>query len=196
MRTLIAGVLKRSALAAHNLVSQVVVSVVAAICVAVISNSYFEKPADVAPVQRLSATEQADTPIAPQQVVQSTPTHSAAPEVSEPARIPIARPAPPRRQAWTKPALPKPRERRVAEIRLPAAAIPATLAPVGHGTEIFDENAAAAPPLPITTIDDPAARARILGLPLPRFVPTFDGVAQSVGVARDKVAAVVEDIRD
>ncbi len=188
------------------MVSQIVVSVTAAVCVGFITNAYFEqKPAPAAieaSVQAAEPTAATSTVSEPSQIVVGT-ADEAYTDVA-PARplAPVAAPSPLRNVELN----PMPRAAPVVET--PAASLPelpsviiADLpvhdsASAANGAEIFpgvpSEDALA------EMLREPAAaaptetkRRHFLGLPLPYFMPTAGDIVQSAGSAGGKIVALV-----
>jgi hypothetical protein len=164
--------LKRAAQGANTIVSQVIVSVAAATCMAVITNAYLDqKTPPPAPSETQSLPLQ-QAPAAPQAMAEP---QKPAVSIKESRVVTVNRRAKP-----------------VTEAPVVAAVQP--VAAGTHATEIFPEKA---PGVPLDLAPPPAVaeepRARLLGLPLPRFVPTVGDVAQSVAAAKDRVVSIVPD---
>jgi hypothetical protein len=200
MRSPFARIAKRSVRAGGNMVSQVVVSVAAAVCVGLITNAYFEQPAAVeAPIQAVDpATANSATDDLSRVVIGATddayrdiaPSRPLTPAAAQsPIRNVEVAPLPVAAASFAEAVLPPLASQIVADLPVhDATANNAEIFPgvpsEGALTELLREPGAAASP--------EGKRRRFLGLPLPYFVPTAGDIMQSASAAGGKIVSLVE----
>jgi hypothetical protein len=165
---------RRTVRATQNMISQIVVSVGAAVCVAFITSAYLdEKPATIVAEPKTTAVSQ--------QAAANRQEAAPGPETQAAARS-------------TQPLVPTPLPALDHEIitDLPVRDVSA----VSSGAEIFPGVPAESTLAETLRDTDLAAskpeRRRFLGLPLPYFVPTAGEVLQSATAAGGKLVSLVE----
>lgn len=191
MSSPLARTLKRSARTAHNLVSQVIVSVAAAICVAFITNAYFDKKAVLpTPPPGQTADPAAVTPSVSD--MNAGPTEATIPIEAKVVWAPLhdalfdLEDVRPKETEGVRPPLPKLDAIIIDERSAPATALPPPAA--SHATEVFPDAITRAPiqawlaPAPVEE-----SRPRLFGLPLPRLPRTPGEVADAVAAAKERV---------
>jgi len=199
MRSPFTRMVKSSVRAGQNVVSQVVVSVAAAVCVGFITNAYFEQtPASPEPAA-VQATEQAvESANASIRIIGGTTNTSVASGQPPRPLQPIAEP-PVRDVA------------EAAQVAPAAEAVPVNLPPLAseiivdlpvRDVTYAPEDAEIFPGVPAAlaehlrtwapVAEQPPDRRHFLGLPLPYFVPTAGDIMQSASAAGGKIVALVD----
>jgi len=197
MRSPVARVVKNSVRAGQDLVSQIVVSVAAAVCVGFITNAYFEqKPPESAAAE---ATERAADTVAkvPIRIIgeaTNTPLAGQPPRPLQPTAEPLVRDVV--EAAQVAPAA------ETAAASLPQLAseiiVDLPVRDVTHmpeGAEIFPGVPAALAEslrISVSVAEQQPERRRFLGLPLPYFVPTVSDVVQSASAAGGQIVEIVD----